>query len=630
MNSVRTLLLILLICGIASAGQVISLRHHAEVANSTVEIAIDMDEVQSLAASQGMASIERLLMELKAAGVTSVAVTETTMADLMSCGMVRVSSSPMTIVSDSRAIQASLNRTLVALGIARVSRAGDTVVFSLPPTELAKIPVGFGFDSPGIFHARRAGMSLIARAYNYPEANEESLQVLSEELDKLNTKKVIFAGDEILGWPGGVEDTAVALRAARLTFGSIEFAKQKGGEKLEELLRGGYVRVHSISSSEMANYQPAAAVERFVRAARERNVRVLYIHLLATNGPDAVKLNTDYIADIVSGLNKSGLKIGSAEISADPMPRKWQLIVMAVAVACALLLALTELFCLSISSAVGLLLLSGILLTAAVFAGDLGRKVIALASALIFPVWALLRAARLSEADSNEKNAGWLKLLAHYVAAVLISVFGGMIIAATLSGRLFMTETDQFSGVKLAHLLPIFIIAFTAVAGTLGRPWPWREFWRRTSESFRGIWKSPVLFSYAIIGLLGLITLLVVVLRSGNDAGVGVSPIELRFRALLDQILFVRPRTKEIFVGYPGLWAAVWLAQGKNKAWSGFFMVAGAVGLVSAVNTFCHIHTPLAISFLRVINGAWVGAIFGIILIALLKRMGLRRQGSVK
>jgi hypothetical protein len=37
---------------------------------------------------------------------------------------------------------------------------------------------------------------------------------------------------------------------------------------------------------------------------------------------------------------------------------------------------------------------------------------------------------------------------------------------------------------------------------------------------------------------------------------------------------------------------------------------------VSLVNTFAHVHTPLAVSFFRTFNGLWLGMLGGIALIA--------------
>ncbi|MBO7394243.1 MAG: hypothetical protein J6U98_08605 [Abditibacteriota bacterium] len=83
---------------------------------------------------------------------------------------------------------------------------------------------------------------------------------------------------------------------------------------------------------------------------------------------------------------------------------------------------------------------------------------------------------------------------------------------------------------------------------------------------------------------------------------------------MLDKVLFVRPRTKEFLVGYPLLMAGMaFLTKGKRN-WAVPCIVVGSVGLISALNTFCHIHTPLILSFVRTLNGLWVGLVIGIIL----------------
>jgi cytosine/uracil/thiamine/allantoin permease len=58
---------------------------------------------------------------------------------------------------------------------------------------------------------------------------------------------------------------------------------------------------------------------------------------------------------------------------------------------------------------------------------------------------------------------------------------------------------------------------------------------------------------------------------------------------------------------------------GKRK-WLLLFLIVGAIGQSSLLNTFCHIHTPLIISLLRGGIGWTLGAIIGIVLYALLTR----------
>ena len=55
-------------------------------------------------------------------------------------------------------------------------------------------------------------------------------------------------------------------------------------------------------------------------------------------------------------------------------------------------------------------------------------------------------------------------------------------------------------------------------------------------------------------------------------------------------------------------------ALGRPKWWWMPLLLLGALGQASLVNTFCHIHTPLAISFIRMVYGVVLGAIIGCIL----------------
>lgn len=621
MKHLKSLLLLLVIAGLAASVCVLNRRHDAEERHRAVEIAVDLGEVRALAASSPQ-SVTDVFRSLKASGATSVAITEATMRDLLSTGqasLVKVGSREAgglySVRASSASVQAFLDEALRAEGFS----AG---ALEMDPSEIAAIPLGFGLDRDIARVLRRdQGYRIIARAQNFPSpARFEALRAQTREL---GAGKVIFAGDEVLGWRGAEGQAASLLESGRLLFGAIEFGKQKGSEKVERLLDGRYLRVHSISMAELANYQPAAAVERFVRAARERGIRVLFVHLPFAGGEGALEQNLDLLSAIERDLRRSGLAPGDASIVGDPQPSRLELVVMAAGVAAAAVLTLLAFFDLGLASALAWLMVTAFLLAALACFGDMGRKLVALAAALLFPAWAAARAARLSIAGQNGDRPLGLALVIHYLGAISIALFGGLFVAALLSGRVFMTATDQFAGVKVAHLLPVLMILFAASAGVLGVPLPPREVWAAAVRSARRIWSSPVLFGAAAVALLAIAALLIVVLRSGNDAGVGVSGLELRFRALLDRVLYVRPRTKEIFIGHPALWAAIWLMLRRETAWASVFFVAAALGLVSVLNTFCHIHTPLALSFARVFNGAWVGAIGGVALVWALRNLGL-------
>ena len=114
----------------------------------------------------------------------------------------------------------------------------------------------------------------------------------------------------------------------------------------------------------------------------------------------------------------------------------------------------------------------------------------------------------------------------------------------------------------------------------------------------------------AFVVIAGL--LLIYLLRTGNDTTT-VSEYERLFRAMLDNVLFVRPRTKEFLFGHPLLLLAFYWGYQRDEMLP--VLALGAIGQISLVNTFAHIHTPVLTSLLRTINGLVLGIVIGVALI---------------
>jgi hypothetical protein len=94
----------------------------------------------------------------------------------------------------------------------------------------------------------------------------------------------------------------------------------------------------------------------------------------------------------------------------------------------------------------------------------------------------------------------------------------------------------------------------------------------------------------------------------------------MSFRNLLDRYL-VRPRTKEFMIGHPALLATLLLSPRLPKrAILIPFALLGAIGQVSMVNSFCHLHTPLLMTVVRTFNGLWLGMLVGFVLARLVGR----------
>jgi len=133
-------------------------------------------------------------------------------------------------------------------------------------------------------------------------------------------------------------------------------------------------------------------------------------------------------------------------------------------------------------------------------------------------------------------------------------------------------------------------------------------------ENYKKLVSNPILVWHAIAAFAVLILLAVALMRTGNDSGMGVSAVELKFRALLDRIMVVRPRTKEFLIGHPAFFIGIALLLTRRRLMGLSLVALGMIGQVSLLNTFCHIHTPLAISVLRAFNGVWCGLVVGLVI----------------
>jgi hypothetical protein len=200
----------------------------------------------------------------------------------------------------------------------------------------------------------------------------------------------------------------------------------------------------------------------------------------------------------------------------------------------------------------------------------------------------------------------------------LISFLGALSVVGLLSERAGLVKITEFSGIKVAHMLPLLAVAAIYAADLLAPSRDWKEHQRRATARVAGLLDEPLRLWHALAAVVGLAALVLLVLRTGNDPGVGVSPLELKFRSLLDQVL-VRPRTKEFLVGHPALILALALwggtreaGPGRGRAWIVPLLFVGAIGQESLVNSFCHLHTPIALTLARTWNSLWLGSLIGL------------------
>ncbi|MCX8053203.1 MAG: DUF5693 family protein [Armatimonadetes bacterium] len=602
----RTVLVLILIAGILASLFVAAQRVKVESRNKAVELVVDYGEIAQISATIGKPPAE-LLRSLKQSGATGVAITEETVRDAAEQYLLN---------------QQILGEASSSHGIATMKNIARVPGLSLQYLE--QLPLGLPKDA--VINAKKAGMTIIARLLNYPGVTPEAIHKSLVDLKHLGINTIIFQGDQVLGFRGAVKETANSLVENDLIFGQVEFAKQKGETELAEYAQSNVIPVHSITQNEMPTLSESAIVERFKKAVRERGVRICYVRMYDTASADPVRVNCDYIRKIARGIIEAGYtfkKSHPIEEICSPASAK---MLAGAGVGAGSLLLLMTLFEVSVPAGI----LWSVLTIGACAGlsgwGDMGRKIVALLAAVVFPTLAALWSVRGSPESPVESDRSIARAVGRLIGASAISVAGGILIVGLLSSRTFMLRIDQFMGIKVAHVAPILTLAAVFAGGIAWKSDTWQAQKRKIRESFGSLIGSPILMWQAIGLLVAMALIGLMVVRTGNEAGLEVSSIELKMRSILDRALVVRPRTKEFLIGYPLLLVGLVMAVRGRRRSASILVTLGSIGLASALNTFCHTHTPLVVTSLRTLNGLVIGLLIGLIAYWLLRKLPLEEK----
>jgi hypothetical protein len=229
---------------------------------------------------------------------------------------------------------------------------------------------------------------------------------------------------------------------------------------------------------------------------------------------------------------------------------------------------------------------------------------LALLSAIIFPAYAVISMFPAKRESSMLAVISRVVLTVFYIAA--ITAMGAVFIASLLSEKIHVVGIDAFSGVKIALIIPLILVASYFFLRKEGE----EKLEVRTSIfKAKELLNINIKVSHAVIFLIAAACGALFILRSGNF-GLPVLGPEKYLRALLENVMVIRPRTKEFLIGYPALvLGAIYYMKGGNK-WLWLWLSAGVLAPISMTNSFCHIHTPVLITLVR----SCVGLILGIAL----------------
>lgn len=600
------------------SGYSIAKRHSVESRNKAVMIAVDFDTVESLAASNGTA-IHKALENLKAQGVTAIVLGEENVSDLISDGYATVTGNELTlkqdrVVSSSKAIEALADR--VRRGLEARFRGAKVVVGS----DEGQSAIRLEFASPNLIRqtsiginpsvaqlVTQTGLQIVCRMSNPPGVSSAYVATTIDWAKESGAAYFLPQGDQVLGRREALDTLVESIRQHGMLYATPEFAKIGGDANVVGSAPEIVVRLHSAQTAELDKLPLSEAIDRYAKAARERNMRVLLVRPISNASPDPLASFADFVKEINDEVRREGGDMGEArpfEDSAIPMPLVLLIALSAIPTAYFVATSLVK----DKAMAIGLTIVFGLLCLASVTA--LGKSLAALGIAVVFPI-----AAFLVMDARNGKN-----ILAEFLIICGISLVGGLAVAGMLNGLPFFVKAQEFRGIKVAVFLPILVLAW---------------YWAARSTNLREAMRNPVSWGAAFIAVGVLVAAVMMNARTGNDSPAAVSDWELKFRSVLDAVLFVRPRTKSFLIGHPALIVGIGLLLWNRKRqiasltpWIAALLTIGAIGQTDIVNTLCHLHTPVALSLIRNLVGLIPGCIIGFAVWAWVRRYPLRRLGD--
>ncbi len=648
-----SILIFFIIVALVIAGIISFHRYRLESDFKQIELVMSLNELRELCYQEGYDEIE-LLAKIKQAGINSIAIHEDTLENLSLSGKVLYFSNQelnklnfflesMDLLkkfqplpgeayvifdgtNDYLRIEDNLQRQLgenLVKEISFITYKGLKVKGS----EEKLTDLGLGFSKEDIELVRNLGFQVILRFKNFSQINKEDIDFKFKEAGKAGKiSGIIFEGETVLGYPlkENMIFTAELLRTEEYPFGIIEFADQKGIEIIAQSASEFAVRVHSITKEEMEIIPLQKAIDRWIRAANERNVRLFYIKPFMKSKSDLLEENLSYIRSIRKDLKTSGFNTGKASlISTTYREPKIFILLLVLGVISGGLILLKDVFNFKKYHAYSLLFLGLLFSILFLFLNKeiFLIKLIALVAALIFPTLAIISNAKYFLGNNNniksedikdisKRNFNFIKMikevLSGFFKIILITLSGAMLIAALLSNNKFMLGIEQFSGIKLSYLAPLLLVLVI--------------MWLRVNKGKLMILeniKKPILIEHVIIMFFFAVFLVIYISRSGNFSFLPVLNIEEKIRIFLEKTLIARPRNKEFLIGYPALLLAMSMNFLRVKEFKIPVIIIGTIGPVTLINTFCHIHTPFLFSMLRTFNGIWLGLLLGLFIITI-------------
>jgi len=655
-NKLKKILLFFIVLSIIVSLFQVTIRINAERKENTVDVTLDYPDFYLFSATNGQ-NVYDTIEEMREAGATSAAVVEDCIetlygegkitffngSDLLAPSFNNILRSKLEIDKHRDIIQPSFvvvlteNRDLAERMLSNLSEDtgfidGDGVYAIIIHSDiLTAVEYGVGFDNEKIEKLKDIGFQIVLRPRYTP--GNRNVETLVNTIKEFNIKSVMFYGEVITGYPDRVDELANFFNENHILTYIIESPIQKGiysQEGLSAFIRKVHhyvVRVYSIYPAEQVKLTALEIFNRWFRSIPDRNIRVIYVKPIigiGANYEQNLSTNKYYINKLITLWKEKGMEFGMPH-PIDEVSVHW-IVVFLIYLGVIALFTLYIKIILNLSQKSTLVcflvpLLMGFFLL--LYSQNTMEKLTALAAAvLITGFFSLIMFLAVKKSYGGRKfhlpdimkNGFAISFL-----MLIVSLVGGLLVGAALSGSAYLLNLDMFRGVKVLYLSPFIflIINYLYVFGADFDNEYISESHYNVIDEVKKVWDITVKGGHVVVLVLIAGIFLMYILRSGNT-GVTISSLELKFRAFLEQTIVARPRVKEFLIGYPAIFFMVFAAYLMRKKWLLLFSFLGIMGSISIVDTFSHLRTTFLISFYRTLWGFAFGILLAIAAVIIL------------
>ncbi|MFC7678586.1 DUF5693 family protein [Paenibacillus sp. GCM10028914] len=643
----RKWLWILVVLGVAAALPVGYDRVQTESTAKKVEFVFDYRDLLDISVYQTHPQdfIEEQLTRLQQAGVGSMALFESTLDEFVKSrritvydgqqvadltGKVTPTNENYTYVSfineeSKNQIKPIIEETFTRLGIpVKPWTFKDTDGLILETAKQDALLKPMSPDPITIAMLRDKGFTIVPRLSDSLPYDQAYMERLISYFADNGVKRLLFDGESVKGFNDdeemdSLESFGELLNKYNIGLTAIENIKkpQKGFEKLAYLTDYNVVRIYSLSERD-ASLKTNVISDRFVLASKDRNIRMFYLNAEPLRDTTTASI-TSPLDNLIESLTepghairdieKNGFTIGQAEafkVTDSSMQRYFKIGAVIGAIALISLMISYFIPFLTIPAFVlGLIGSAGLY----VLNAELMEQALALATSISGPTVAMILAVRkVNEASrtNTNKNISTGRRLSHalvlFLKTTILSLAAVPLVIALLNNVTYMLVLDQFRGVNLLAMAPMLLTAVYVLLYRGGK---------MSRVGVISLLKSPIniamVIAAGILGAAGMYYLS----RTGNAGQ--VSSLEMAFRSFLENTFGVRPRNKEFLFAHPIMLLGLFLSFKYRHA--AYLLIFGAMGQLSIVGTFTHIHSPIYISTIRGLLGLVLGLIIGLIAI---------------